>query len=78
MGIEDQVADVITSGDFYFNHIIGLPKNIQNKPSSLIIKRWFLFDTLQQHKHIWVPNLRSDYMGFTAASRTSGMPAGQR
>jgi hypothetical protein len=56
MEIEDQVADAMTSGDFCFNHIIGLPNkkctNVQNKPS-LIIKRWFLFDTLQQHKHIW-------------------------
>jgi hypothetical protein len=25
MEIEDQVADAITSGDFCFNHIIGLP-----------------------------------------------------
>ena len=41
MGIEDQVADVITGGDFCFNHIIGLPKKYQNKPS-LIIKRFYL------------------------------------
>jgi hypothetical protein len=38
--IEDQVADLITNGDFCFNHIIALPKNAQNKPS-LILKRFY-------------------------------------
>jgi hypothetical protein len=33
MEIEDQVADLITNGGFCFNHIIALPKNVQNKPS---------------------------------------------
>lgn len=39
--IEDQVADLITNGDFCFNHIIAYQKNAQNKPS-LIMKRFYL------------------------------------
>jgi hypothetical protein len=50
---EHKVADTITNGDFCFNHIIGLPnKNAQEKPFFDYEKT--VFDTLQQHKHIWI------------------------
>jgi hypothetical protein len=50
---EHKVADIITNGDCYFNHIIGLPKkNVQDKPFFDYEK--ILFDVLQQRKHIWI------------------------
>jgi hypothetical protein len=57
-------------------------KNVQDKPS-LIMKRFYLI--LFNNVSIWVKkdigwaplNLRYAILGFTAASRTSGMPAGQ-
>jgi hypothetical protein len=81
--LEGQVTDLETNGDLCFNHIIVLPKNC-TKQTNFYEK--ILFDTLQQYKHIWVKkdtgwaplNLCSAIWGSTAASRTSGMPAGQR
>jgi hypothetical protein len=50
---EHKIADIITSGDCCFNHIIGLPKkDAQDKPFFDYEKQ--LFDILQQHKHIWI------------------------
>jgi hypothetical protein len=50
---EHKVADIITSGDCCFNHIIGLPKkNVQDKP--FFDYEEMLLDILQQHKHIWI------------------------
>jgi hypothetical protein len=50
---EHKTADIITNGDYCFNHIIGLPtKNAQDKPFFDYEK--LLFDTLQQCKHIWI------------------------
>jgi hypothetical protein len=82
--IEDQVADLITNGDFCFNHIIALPKKCTKQ--TIFDYEEILFYTLQQYKHILVKkatgwaslNLCSAIWGSTAASRTSGMPAGQR
>jgi hypothetical protein len=81
--LEGQVTDLETNGDLCFNHIIVLPKNC-TKQTNFYEK--ILFDTLQQYKHTWVKkdtgwaplNLCSAIWGSTAASRTSGMPAGQR
>jgi hypothetical protein len=52
MEIEDQVADVITNGDFCFDHIIALPEKCTRQ--TIFDYEKILFDTLQQCKHIWV------------------------
>ena len=50
---EHKAADILTNGYCCFNHIIGLPKkNEEDKPFYDYEK--LLFDTLQQHKHVWI------------------------
>jgi hypothetical protein len=49
---EHKVADIAADGDCCFNHIIGLPRKGQDNPMFDYEK--LLFDTLQQHKHIWM------------------------
>ena len=50
---EHKAADILTNGYCCFNHIIGLPKkNEEDRPFYDYEK--LLFDTLQQHKHIWI------------------------
>lgn len=50
---EHKAADILTDGDCCFNHINGLPmKNGEDKPFFDYEK--MLFDSLQQHKHIWI------------------------
>jgi hypothetical protein len=59
---EHKVADIITSGDCCFNHIIGLPKkNAQEKPFFDYEK--MLFDNFQNYKHIWIK--KSTGLGIT-------------
>jgi hypothetical protein len=50
---EHKAADILTNGYCCFNHMIGLPKkNEEDKP--LYDYEKLLFDTLQQHRHIWI------------------------
>jgi hypothetical protein len=50
---EHKAADILTNGYCCFNHIIRLPKkNDEDKPFYDYEK--LLFDTLQQHKHVWI------------------------
>ncbi len=50
---QHKTEDILTNGYCCFNHIIGLPKkNAQDKP--LFDYEKMLFDTLQQHMHIWI------------------------
>ena len=50
---EHKAADILTNGYCCFNYITGLPKkNEEDKPFYDYEK--LLFDTLQQHKHVWI------------------------
>ena len=50
---EHKAADIMTSGQCCFNHIIGLPaKNGVDQP--FFDYERIIFYTLKQHKHVWI------------------------
>jgi hypothetical protein len=52
-----RAEDVKTIGDCCFNHVIGLPQK-DNHDMPLLPYQRTLYDSLQDHKHIWIKKSR--------------------
>lgn len=60
---QDAEANLSEKTDCCFNHIIGPPKNKMGSHNPLFDYQHKLFDTLQNHKMVWV--LKATGLGIT-------------
>ena len=62
---EHRNQNILTKGNCCFNHVIGLPRNNNDttKVNPLFDYQQTIFDSLQNHKHLWI--LKSTGLGIS-------------